>query len=68
MIGGAGGTPWYKVKTPPIYFHDTGADILLGNNFLKKMKQENFSFGPLLSLLLILLSPRSVDTKERCAA
>ncbi|KAK4389900.1 movement protein [Sesamum angolense] len=31
MIGGAFGTPWFRVKTPPIYFHDTGADILLGN-------------------------------------
>ncbi|KAK4407625.1 movement protein [Sesamum angolense] len=30
MIGGALGTPWFRVKTPPIYFHDTGADILLG--------------------------------------
>ncbi|KAL0325313.1 UNVERIFIED_CONTAM: Polyprotein P3 [Sesamum radiatum] len=30
MIGGAFGTPWFRVKTPPIYFHDTGADILLG--------------------------------------
>ncbi|KAK4408631.1 hypothetical protein Sango_0444100 [Sesamum angolense] len=29
MIGGAFGTPWFRVKTPPIYFHDTGADILL---------------------------------------
>ncbi|KAL0299025.1 UNVERIFIED_CONTAM: putative enzymatic polyprotein [Sesamum radiatum] len=28
MIGGAFGTPWFRVKTPPIYFHDTGADIL----------------------------------------
>ncbi|KAK4391466.1 movement protein [Sesamum angolense] len=35
MIGGAFGTPWFRVKTPPIYFHDTGADILLGNNFLQ---------------------------------
>ncbi|KAL2237838.1 UNVERIFIED_CONTAM: putative enzymatic polyprotein [Sesamum indicum] len=24
-----------RVKTPPIYFHDTGADILLGNNFIQ---------------------------------
>ncbi|KAL0374053.1 UNVERIFIED_CONTAM: putative enzymatic polyprotein [Sesamum radiatum] len=31
MIGGAFGTPWFRVKTPPIYFYDTGADILLGN-------------------------------------
>ncbi|KAK4387875.1 Enzymatic polyprotein [Sesamum angolense] len=31
MIGGAFGTPWFRVKTPPIYFHDTGADILLGS-------------------------------------
>ncbi|KAL0302390.1 UNVERIFIED_CONTAM: hypothetical protein Sangu_3102400 [Sesamum angustifolium] len=31
MIGRAFGTPWFRVKTPPIYFHDTGADILLGN-------------------------------------
>ncbi|KAL0345423.1 UNVERIFIED_CONTAM: putative enzymatic polyprotein [Sesamum radiatum] len=31
MIGGAFGTPWVRVKTPHIYFHDTGADILLGN-------------------------------------
>ncbi|KAK4391752.1 hypothetical protein Sango_1953000, partial [Sesamum angolense] len=28
---GAFGTPWFRVKTPPIYFHDTGADILLGS-------------------------------------
>ena len=44
LIGGAEDTPWYKVKTPPIYFHDTGADILLGNNFLqtfKKYMQDN---------------------------
>ncbi|KAK4381575.1 movement protein [Sesamum angolense] len=31
MIGGAFGPPWFRVKTPPIYFHDTGADILLGS-------------------------------------
>ncbi|KAL0309340.1 UNVERIFIED_CONTAM: putative enzymatic polyprotein [Sesamum radiatum] len=37
MIGGAFGMPWFRVKTPPIYFHDTGADILL----------ENFSENPL---------------------
>ncbi|KAK4411654.1 movement protein [Sesamum angolense] len=30
MIGGAFGTPWFRGKTPPIYFHDTSADILLG--------------------------------------
>ncbi|KAK4380830.1 movement protein [Sesamum angolense] len=24
MIGGAFETPWFRVKTPPIYFHDTG--------------------------------------------
>ncbi|KAL0285573.1 UNVERIFIED_CONTAM: movement protein [Sesamum calycinum] len=35
MIGGAFGMPWFRVKTPPIYFHDTGADILLGNNFIQ---------------------------------
>ncbi|KAL0396536.1 UNVERIFIED_CONTAM: movement protein [Sesamum calycinum] len=35
LIGGAFGTPWFRVKTPPIYFHDTGADILLGNNFIQ---------------------------------
>ncbi|KAL0431467.1 UNVERIFIED_CONTAM: hypothetical protein Sradi_0772700 [Sesamum radiatum] len=35
MIGGAFGTPWFRVKTPPIYFYDTGADILLGNNFIQ---------------------------------
>ncbi|KAL0423544.1 UNVERIFIED_CONTAM: Enzymatic polyprotein [Sesamum radiatum] len=35
MIEGAFGTPWFRVKTPPIYFHDTGADILLGNNFIQ---------------------------------
>ncbi|KAL0285780.1 UNVERIFIED_CONTAM: putative enzymatic polyprotein [Sesamum radiatum] len=35
MIGGAFGTPWFRVKMPPIYFHDTGADILLGNNFIQ---------------------------------
>ncbi|KAL0377162.1 UNVERIFIED_CONTAM: hypothetical protein Scaly_0833800 [Sesamum calycinum] len=35
MIGGAFGKPWFRVKTPPIYFHDTGADILLGNNFIQ---------------------------------
>ena len=35
MIGGAFGSPWFRVKTPPIYFHDTGADILLGNNFIQ---------------------------------
>ncbi|KAL0404458.1 UNVERIFIED_CONTAM: movement protein [Sesamum radiatum] len=44
MIGGAFGTPWFRVKTPPIYFHDTGADILLGNNFIQtfaKYVQDN---------------------------
>ncbi|KAK4394683.1 Enzymatic polyprotein [Sesamum angolense] len=35
MTGGAFGTPWFRVKTPPIYFHDTSADILLGNNFIQ---------------------------------
>ncbi|KAL2243370.1 UNVERIFIED_CONTAM: Enzymatic polyprotein [Sesamum indicum] len=35
MIGGAFGSPWFRVKTPPIYFHDTGTDILLGNNFIQ---------------------------------
>ncbi|KAL2243546.1 UNVERIFIED_CONTAM: movement protein [Sesamum indicum] len=29
MIGGAFGSPWFRVKTPPIYFHDTRADILV---------------------------------------
>ena len=33
MIGGAFRSPCCRVKTPPIYFHDTGADILLDNNF-----------------------------------
>ncbi|KAL2240735.1 UNVERIFIED_CONTAM: putative enzymatic polyprotein [Sesamum indicum] len=44
MIGGAFGSPWFRVKTPPIYFHDTGADILLGNNFIQtfaKYMQDN---------------------------
>ncbi|KAL0373568.1 UNVERIFIED_CONTAM: Enzymatic polyprotein [Sesamum radiatum] len=44
MIGGAFGTPWFRVKTPSIYFHDTGADILLGNNFIQtfaKYVQDN---------------------------
>ncbi|KAL0438741.1 UNVERIFIED_CONTAM: movement protein [Sesamum latifolium] len=44
MIGGAFGSPWFRVKTPPIYFHDTGADILLGNNFIQtfgKYVQDN---------------------------
>ncbi|KAL2248120.1 UNVERIFIED_CONTAM: hypothetical protein Sindi_2664300 [Sesamum indicum] len=35
MIGGAFGSPSFRVKTPPVYFHDTGADILLGNNFIQ---------------------------------
>ncbi|KAL0448406.1 UNVERIFIED_CONTAM: movement protein [Sesamum latifolium] len=35
MMGGAFGSPWFRVKTPPIYFYDTGADILLGNNFIQ---------------------------------
>ncbi|KAL2247183.1 UNVERIFIED_CONTAM: Enzymatic polyprotein [Sesamum indicum] len=35
MIGGAFGSPWFRVKTPPIYFHDTGVDILLGDNFIQ---------------------------------
>lgn len=39
LIGGAGQTPWYKVKTTPIYFHDTRADILLGNNFLQMFQK-----------------------------
>ena len=38
MIGGAAQTKWYKITTPSIYFHDTGADILLGNNFLQMFK------------------------------
>ncbi|KAL2223953.1 UNVERIFIED_CONTAM: hypothetical protein Sindi_3023800, partial [Sesamum indicum] len=29
MIGGAFGSPWFRVETPPIYFHDIGADVLL---------------------------------------
>ncbi|KAL0404138.1 UNVERIFIED_CONTAM: putative enzymatic polyprotein [Sesamum radiatum] len=44
MIGRAFGSPWFRVKTPPIYFHDTGADILLGNNFIQtfaKYVQDN---------------------------
>ncbi|KAL0321921.1 UNVERIFIED_CONTAM: protein SRG1 [Sesamum calycinum] len=36
MIGGAFGTSWFRVKTPPIYFHDTGADILLDTGFAKR--------------------------------
>ncbi|KAK4406342.1 movement protein [Sesamum angolense] len=47
MIGGAFGTPWFRVKTPPIYFHDTGADILLGatglidsDSFYEKSEEE----------------------------
>ena len=35
MIGRAFGSPWFRVKTPPIYFHDTCANILLGNNFIQ---------------------------------
>ena len=35
MIGGAFGSPWFRVKTLPIYFHDTGAEILIGNNFIQ---------------------------------
>ncbi|KAL0387827.1 UNVERIFIED_CONTAM: putative enzymatic polyprotein [Sesamum radiatum] len=41
MIGGAFGTPWFRVKTPPIYFHDTGADILLGFAKRKGVQQDN---------------------------
>ncbi|KAL0407935.1 UNVERIFIED_CONTAM: movement protein [Sesamum radiatum] len=44
MIGGAFGSPWFRVKTPPIYLHDTCADILLGNNFIQtfaKYVQDN---------------------------
>ncbi|KAL0297762.1 UNVERIFIED_CONTAM: movement protein [Sesamum radiatum] len=42
MIGGAFGTPWFRVKTPPIYFHDTGADILLVRyRFLQREKAFN---------------------------
>ncbi|KAK4389941.1 hypothetical protein Sango_2331100 [Sesamum angolense] len=37
MIGGAFGTPWFRVKTPPIYFHDTGADILLDKRKFDKV-------------------------------
>ncbi|KAK4387936.1 hypothetical protein Sango_2400200 [Sesamum angolense] len=37
MIGAAFGTPWFRVKTPPIYFHDTGADILLEE--IKNLKE-----------------------------
>ena len=33
MIGGALGSPGFRVKTHSIYFHDTCGDILLGNNF-----------------------------------
>ncbi|KAK4382539.1 putative enzymatic polyprotein [Sesamum angolense] len=44
MIGGAFGTPWFRVKTPPIYFHDTGADILLGlidsDSFYEESEEE----------------------------
>ncbi|KAL0318273.1 UNVERIFIED_CONTAM: Enzymatic polyprotein [Sesamum calycinum] len=41
MIGGAFGTPWFRVKTPPIYFHDTGADILLEQDrSYSKIKEE----------------------------
>ncbi|KAK4402401.1 hypothetical protein Sango_0980800 [Sesamum angolense] len=40
MIGGAFGMPWFRVKTPPIYFHDTGADILLEIKNLKEAVQE----------------------------
>ncbi|KAL0327866.1 UNVERIFIED_CONTAM: movement protein [Sesamum calycinum] len=41
MTGGALGTPWFRVKTPPIYFHDTGADILLGFAKRKGIQQDN---------------------------
>ncbi|KAL0453803.1 UNVERIFIED_CONTAM: Enzymatic polyprotein [Sesamum latifolium] len=44
MIEGAFGSPWFRVKTPPIYFHDTCVDILLGNNFIQtftKYVQDN---------------------------
>ncbi|KAL0352609.1 UNVERIFIED_CONTAM: movement protein [Sesamum calycinum] len=38
MIGGAFGTPWFRVKTPPIYFHGTGVDILLVRYSFAKRK------------------------------
>ncbi|KAL0431024.1 UNVERIFIED_CONTAM: Enzymatic polyprotein [Sesamum radiatum] len=38
MIGGAFGTPWFRVKTPPIYFHDTGADIFARNKIEATLK------------------------------
>ncbi|KAK4406625.1 movement protein [Sesamum angolense] len=41
MIGGAFGTPWFRVKTPPIYFHDTGADILLASVVISMPKLTN---------------------------
>ncbi|KAK4398166.1 movement protein [Sesamum angolense] len=44
MIGGAFGTPWFRVKTPPIYFHDTGADILL--EFPKEKRNCNACSDP----------------------
>ncbi|KAL0355195.1 UNVERIFIED_CONTAM: putative enzymatic polyprotein [Sesamum radiatum] len=55
MIGGAFGSPWFRVKTPPIYFHDTGADILLDISEesklslenVKRLIQRNFSENPL---------------------
>ncbi|KAL0337672.1 UNVERIFIED_CONTAM: Polyprotein P3 [Sesamum calycinum] len=41
MIGGAFGTPWFRVKTPPIYFYDTGADILLVRYRFCEKKRQN---------------------------
>ncbi|KAL2235894.1 UNVERIFIED_CONTAM: movement protein [Sesamum indicum] len=51
LIGGAFGSSWFRVKTPPIYFHDTGADILLASRLslenVKRLIQRNFSENPL---------------------
>ncbi|KAL0451272.1 UNVERIFIED_CONTAM: movement protein [Sesamum latifolium] len=41
MIGGAFGSPWFRVKTPPIYFHDTGADFTSEIQVLQRDKAFN---------------------------
>ncbi|KAL0361170.1 UNVERIFIED_CONTAM: movement protein [Sesamum radiatum] len=59
MIGGAFETPWFRVKTPPIYFHDTGnSDSLIAIASIRNQK------GQIKNLKEALQEINSLDISE----
>ncbi|KAL0366879.1 UNVERIFIED_CONTAM: Enzymatic polyprotein [Sesamum radiatum] len=58
MIGGAFGSPWFRVKTPPIYFHDTGNRDSLSDSFYEESEKE------IINLKEALQEIKSLDISE----